>query len=307
MNRLTVACLTAVLACATPSLHAQISTRAYAPENLRTLSVQDQQRVISQEYAEQSGGRRIPDDQMRFYLDQVNRSSWGFSRIKQDIATSLGGSGGGWNPGGGGNNGVVRCESNDNRQRVCTTGWRSARLSRQISGTRCVEGSNWGSRNGQVWVSGGCRADFVEGTGGNWGPGGGSGQTIRCESQDNRERTCPTPWRNATLVRQISGSSCVQGQTWGMRGNTIWVNRGCRGEFAESRGNWGGGGGGGNYSVTCSSNDSRQQTCAWDSRQGRPVLVQQLSGSACVEGRSWGYRGGSLWVSNGCRARFGTR
>ena len=153
MNRLAVACFTALLACGAPSLQAQaqVNARAYAPENLRTLSVQDQQRVIAQEYAEQSGGRPIPDDQMRFYLDQVNRSSWGFSRIKQDIATSLGGSGGGWNPGGGGNNGVVRCESNDNRQRVCTTGWRSARLSRQISGTRCVEGNNWGSRNGQVW------------------------------------------------------------------------------------------------------------------------------------------------------------
>jgi hypothetical protein len=243
MNRLAVACLTAVLACSAPTLHAQISARAYAPENLRTLSISDQQRVISQEYAEQSGGRRIPDDQMRFYLDQVNRSSWGFSRIKQDIATSLSGSGGGWNPGGGGGwnpgsgNGVVRCESRDSRQRVCDTGWRSARLSRQLSDTRCEEGRNWGSRNRQVWVSGGCRAEFVEGRGGGWNPGG--------------------------------------------PGN--------------------------NYTVTCSSNDNRQQTCAWDSRQGRPALVQQLSGSACVEGRTWGYRGNALWVSNGCRARFGTR
>lgn len=310
MNRLAVACFTALLACGAPSLQAQaqVNARAYAPENLRTLSVQDQQRVIAQEYAEQSGGRRIPDDQMRFYLDQVNRSSWGFSRIKQDIATSLGGSGGGWNPGSGGNNGVVRCESNDNRQRVCTTGWRSARLSRQISGTRCVEGNNWGSRNGQVWVSGGCRAEFVEGRGGGWGPGtGGPGTTIRCESNDNRERSCPTPWRNAALVRQISGSACVQNQTWGMRGNAIWVTRGCRGEFAESRGNWGGGGSGSNYSVTCSSNGNRQQTCAWDSRQGRPVLLEQLSGSSCVENRSWGYRPSMVWVSNGCRARFGAR
>jgi len=35
--------------------------------------------------------------------------------------------------------------------------------------------------------------------------------------------------------------------------------------------------------------------------------VQQLSGRACVEGRSWGYSNGSLWVSGGCRARFGAR
>ncbi|MDC6684592.1 DUF3011 domain-containing protein, partial [Leclercia adecarboxylata] len=157
-----------------PALHAQIRTRAYAPENLSQLSSSDRSRVITQEYADQSNGRRIPDDQLRFYLAQVN-SGWSFSRIKQDIATSLrgNGNGGGWNGGGNGsgNNGTVRCESKDNRERVCNTGWRSARLSRQISGTTCTEGRNWGSRNGTVWVSGGCRAEFVEGrgNGGNWG------------------------------------------------------------------------------------------------------------------------------------------
>ena len=317
-RRLSTVCLTLALACMAPALHAQISTRAYAPENLSQLSSSDRSRVITQEYADQSNGRRIPDDQLRFYLAQVN-SGWNFSRIKQDIATSLrgNGNGGGWNGGGSGpgNSGTVRCESQDNRERVCNTGWRSARLSRQISGTTCTEGRNWGSRNGTVWVSGGCRAEFVEGrgNGGNWGGGGGTGATIRCESQDNRERTCNTGWRNATLVRQISGTACVEGQTWGVRNGAVWVNRGCRGEFAEARGgsggNWGGGGGGGNsnYSVTCSSNDKRQQTCAWDARQGRPALVQQLSGTACVEGRSWGYNNGSLWVSGGCRARFGAR
>ncbi|MCR1005628.1 MAG: DUF3011 domain-containing protein, partial [Stenotrophomonas maltophilia] len=89
----------------------------------------------------------------------------------------------------------------------------------------------------------------------------------------------------------------------------VWVSNGCRAEFAEARG-WGGGGWGGgnsNYSVTCSSNNNRSQTCDWDERQGRPVLQQQLSGSACQEGRSWGYSRGQVWVSNGCRARFGTR
>ena len=70
-------------------------------------------------------------------------------------------------------------------------------------------------------------------------------------------------------------------------------------------GGWGGGNS--NYSVTCSSNNNRSQTCDWDERQGRPVLQQQLSGSACQEGRSWGYSRGQVWVSNGCRARFGTR
>jgi hypothetical protein len=134
---------------------------------------------------------------------------------------------------------------------------------------------------------------------------------IRCESQNNRERSCPVGWRNARLVRQLSGSPCQEGRTWGVRNGAVWVNGGCRAEFAEARG-WGGGGGGwgggnSNYSITCSSNNNRTQNCDWDERQGRPVLQQQLSGSACQEGRSWGYARGQVWVSNGCRARFGAR
>lgn len=214
-------------------------------------------------------------------------------------------------------NGVIRCESQNNRERVCTTGWRSAQLVRQLSGSACQEGRTWGSRNGSIWVNNGCRAEFVEGRGGwgggNGGWGGNNGDTIRCESQNNRERSCPVGWRNARLVRQLSGSPCQEGRTWGVRNGAVWVSNGCRAEFAETRGGWGGGnggwGGGGNsnYSITCSSNNNRTQNCDWDERQGRPVLQQQLSGSACQEGRSWGYSRGQVWVSNGCRARFGTR
>jgi len=186
---------------------------------------------------------------LRFYLAQVN-SGWSFSRIKQDISTSLRGS----RPGGG-------------------------------------SGGGWHGTT----------------------PGGGNGGIVRCESQDKRERTCPTGWRGARLVRQISGTACVEGRSWGTRNGAVWVNGGCRGEFAEARGpgsGWGGGGSGGNnarYSVTCSSNDRRRSTCAWESRRGRPVLVEQLSGTACRENQTWGFANGSLWVSNGCRGRFGVR
>ena len=84
----------------------------------------------------------------------------------------------------------------------------------------------------------------------------------------------------------------------GVRNGAVWVSNGCRAEFAEARG-WGGGGGGwgggnSNYSITCSSNNNRTQNCDWDERQGRPVLQQQLSGSACQEGRSWGYARGQV-------------
>ena len=281
---------------------AQIQQKAYAPENLRSLSRQDQERVISIEYSEQSRGRRIPDDQLRFYLDQVNRSNWGFSRIKQDIATSLGG--GGWNPGTG-PGGSVLCESSNNRYRECPTNFRGrATLTQNVSQTRCVEGQNWGSRDGLVWVDRGCKGRFSEGS------FGGGGGTIRCESSDNRQRTCNTPWSSSSrLVRQLSSSPCVEGRTWESRRGSVWVTNGCRAEFSPGQGNGGGGWnpGGGDYSVTCSSANGRHATCAWNSRYGRPVLIQQLSSDACREGSSWGYQSNQIWVDRGCRARFGVR
>lgn len=222
------------------------------------------------------------------------------------------GRGGGWG-GGNGNAGTIRCESNNNRQQVCNTGWRGAILTRQLSSTRCVEGQNWGSNNGSIWVSNGCRAEFSEGRGGGWGGGwnggGGNGATIRCESNDNRQRVCNTGWRRTVLVRQLSNTQCIEGRNWGSSNGNVWVSNGCRAEFGEGRGGggWGGGNGGNNYTVECSSDSNRMRTCGWDRRQGRPVIVQQLSDTRCVEGRNWGYNGDSLWVNAGCRARFGTR
>lgn len=240
-----------------------------------------------------------------------NGSVWVNGGCRAEFAE---GRGGGWGGGAGNNNGrTIRCDSNNNRQQVCNTGWRSAVLVRQVSDTRCTEGRNWGSNNGSVWVSGGCRAEFAEGRGGGWGDGPGHGngnQTIRCDSNSNRHVVCNTGWRSAVLVRQVSDTRCVEGRNWGSSNGTIWVNGGCRGEFAEGRGGgWGNGGGwgGNNYFVDCHSNSNRLNTCAWDRRQGRPVIVQQASDTRCVEGRNWGFNGNSIWVNGGCRARFGAR
>jgi hypothetical protein len=230
--------LAAVAALPSPAV-AQAGARAYAPERLWELSVPDQRRVIALEYEEQSNGRRIPDDQMRFYLDQVRQSRWTFSRVKSDIAQSLRG-----NPGGnqGGN-----------------------------------PGGNWGGNNGRVY----------------------------CESVKDRYNECTTNFRGrAYVVRKFSRAECVEGRSWGQMRGRVWVNHGCRAEFAERTG---GGRPDQGYSVTCSSNSERYTTCAWNSRQGRPVLVEKLSRHRCDEGRDWGYRDGAIWVDNGCRARFAPR
>ena len=56
------------------------------------------------------------------------------------------------------------------------------------------------------------------------------------------------------------------------------------------------------------STNSGRTVCQWDYRYGNPYVRQQLSNSACVEGRDWGYtRDGGLWVTSGCRGVFGYR
>ena len=280
------------------------TTRAYAPENLRSLSYNDQVRVISLEYSEQSNGRRIPDDQLRFYTDQVNRSNWTFSRIKQDIAQSLAGSGNvGPRPPVAG---TILCQSTDNHSQRCTTSWRGAsQLVRQLSKKSCSQGSSWASDNASITVWNGCRGEFAAARQIQPRPPIANDYRITCGSQDNRYQTCN--WNAAygqpQLSRQLSKSPCVSGRTWGYDSRGLWVNGGCRAEFSARSG-----AGPTAYSVTCASNDKKQTSCAWNARYGRPRVIQQLSKTPCAEGTSWGYSGGtSLWVSGGCRARFGVR
>ena len=55
--------------------------------------------------------------------------------------------------------------------------------------------------------------------------------------------------------------------------------------------------------VVCESQDGHYNRCQKPWR-GDARLVQQMSDSACVQGRTWGVRGGDLWVDQGCRGRF---
>ncbi|MEO5961844.1 MAG: DUF3011 domain-containing protein [Thermomonas sp.] len=54
--------------------------------------------------------------------------------------------------------------------------------------------------------------------------------------------------------------------------------------------------------IRCESNDGRTRECATNG--GRVVLERQISSTACIEGRSWGYSRNGIYVSQGCRADF---
>ena len=189
----------------------------------------------------------------------------------------------------------VRCESKDARRETCEAKWPGqTELVKQLSDTRCVQGSTWGATPGKVWVSGGCRGEF--------GPQF-NGKVVRCESSDGRYKSCGKDlYGNADLIRQLSATTCTEGTSWGLRNGSIWVDKGCRGEFRVGESS-------GRYNVTCSSENGRRTACAWNARNGKPSVLESLSKSPCTEGRSWGYdkRAGNVWVDEGCRARFGVR
>ena len=137
----------------------------------------------------------------------------------------------------------------------------------------------------------------------------GNSRAVRCDSVSDRYRECRTDFRNrAELGRTFSKAACREDYSWGQRRGTVWVSRGCRAEFVESRSGWGQGRPEDNYSVTCSSDDDRYRTCAWQSRFGRPYLIETLSRTACVQGQTWGYTSSNaIWVNRGCRGRFAPR
>ncbi|HRN62137.1 MAG TPA: DUF3011 domain-containing protein [Luteimonas sp.] len=225
--------------------------------------------------------------------------------------------GGGYGGDYGGSN--IRCESNDGRTRRCGADTRGGvTLVRQLSKTHCAQGRNWGWDNSGIWVSQGCRAEFVTGRGGGYtpgwpsGPGVGQERTVRCESNDGRSRRCDVDTRGGvTLTRQLSNTRCTQGRNWGWDDRGIWVSQGCRAEFVTGRGGgWSGNpsrpGDGYGQTVRCESHDNRQRRC---SVQGvRSVeLVRQLSSTRCVRGQNWNWDRNGIWVDRGCRAEFSVR
>ncbi|HYM05616.1 MAG TPA: DUF3011 domain-containing protein [Terriglobales bacterium] len=132
----------------------------------------------------------------------------------------------------------VTCSSNDDDERkhcpADTAG--GVRLVRQISGSPCELNRTWGYDSRGIWVDKGCRAEFEIGGAPGYGRGYGAGGTITCASNDGRRNYCEADTRNGVvLTRQISGSPCDYGRTWGYDARGIWVDNGCRAEFQLRR------------------------------------------------------------------------
>jgi hypothetical protein len=223
---------------------------------------------------------------------------------------------------------VVTCSSDDGGRHYCDADTRAGvQLVRQRSGSPCTQGESWGFDDRGIWVDRGCRADFaleVDPPGyrdrNDRGDSGRIAQTLTCSSDDGERHYCDAETRagaNVKMVHQRSGSPCTQGYSWGFDDRGIWVDHGCRADFALEAGR-------SDYrdhdrdhdrdrddfnraprTVTCSSDDGKRHYCAVETRGGGQVqMMNQRSGSPCTQGYSWGFDDRGIWVDHGCRADF---
>lgn len=239
----------------------------------------------------------------------------------------------------------INCYASGNGSRTCTLPPNTQSVSYlgpDRSG-RCREGDTWRRRGNDLWVTGGCggvfeAVSYAGGSGGgnwggsgggnwggsgggNWGGGGqGGGQgsgfagEIACRSRDGRQQECFANTNNRVqMLQQYSSSPCIEGSTWRYSRNSIIVRNGCQARFGYGYGNnggdWNNGGGGWNNQgfagqLECRSNDNRYRRCSVNTNN-RVEMLRQFSSSSCTRGRSWGYDRNSIWVDNGCQARFG--
>ena len=143
-------------------------------------------------------------------------------------------------------------------------------------------------------------------------PHSASAQSIACSSDNGRRNYCPVNTSGGVqMVRQRSDARCTQGYSWGYDRRGIWVDHGCRADFAV-RANYRpprpggpgyGPGGPGGVSITCSSDNGKRNYCPADTRRG-VQMVRQRSDARCTQGYSWGYDRRGIWVDRGCRADF---
>ncbi len=146
---------------------------------------------------------------------------------------------------------------------------------------------------------------------------------ISCKSKNFREKTCSVDGRiiNVRLRKQKSDAACRNGESFGFRGNKLWVDRGCSGEFdvtfrPDRRVDSGSGdrpwwedldrnrGRTRQERVRCTSRNFSLSTCRVDGPITQLRLRRQRSSARCQQGTSFGYRGNEVWVDRGCDAEF---
>ena len=193
-----------------------------------------------------------------------------------------------------GSSGTIRCESQHDARKHCAvrnidTG--SVSLQRTLSETDCQRGRNWGVDQDGIWVDNGCRAEFAYryrhgGLGTSSNRPGRLG-TVLCESRDDRRKHCEVPNidpDSVTMERKLSNANCYRGQNWDADSQGVWVDNGCRAEFAYVTRGGGYGGGGG------ASESSMRKACINRASREWAVTTSNLEITHAERLQNGGYR-----------------
>lgn len=130
-----------------------------------------------------------------------------------------------------------------------------------------------------------------------------------CESKDKGLKYCDVDASaGVRLTRQLSNMPCIKGRTWDYGRFGVWVDHGCRGEFVSGTGD----DDGGQFDlkhrvVRCESTDQARKRCPARTGAATVELFRQISETACVQGKTWGWDADGVWVDGGCRGLFRLR
>jgi ribosomal protein L37AE/L43A len=133
---------------------------------------------------------------------------------------------------------TLSCETPDAAKVQCPAETRyGVALIRQLGESYCILGRTWDFDAAGVWVSEGCRAQFA--LGGyrlptpNLPP---NASKVVCEAKDGQRIVCAADAsRGVGLLRQLSDADCVLNHTWGYTKDGVWVEGGCKAEFAVAK------------------------------------------------------------------------
>lgn len=215
---------------------------------------------------------------------------------------------------------TVRCESIGSRRTFCRVNTMGrVQISRQLSQRSCIQGRNWSYSSSGIWVTNGCRADFVVGRRNAYPQNNGygnaeaghshyvdsSGQLIHCVATASGRNYCGDSHSRYSM----SGNrdpDCIEGQTWGTDERGVWVSGDCNADFTSSPDD--NAEAGHSHYVDSSGQIIHCQSTA-DGRNycGDQHTRYTMSGNRdpdCIEGQTYGFDERGTWVSGDCDADF---
>ncbi|HEY9506490.1 MAG TPA: DUF3011 domain-containing protein [Gemmatimonadales bacterium] len=132
----------------------------------------------------------------------------------------------------------ITCGSGSSIQMQCSTQGHATRVGvvRDLGSSRCRQGDNWRYTASEIVAGNGCRAEFEVTYGkdsAGMRPVAPPRRVISCGNTSGSAMSCNAFGTVATVRLQLDRSNgrCGQSGSWGLGDQSIWVTRGCYGDF----------------------------------------------------------------------------